>query len=211
MQSFNHYQQLLDDFFSDICCAINNYKKKYKHKIVPSHRREDISKIMTLLDYELNIETLLQDINSILSEFKTGWWIFETGHSRLRDEINRVINNPKYKLVEFKQAIIEDLEYELQNQGKLKLDENYKNMSKKELANAYLAAKRYIVRLERKTFTIEQSPSNYFSHSSDDIYLLETPSQDDDLEGLIADYDSSSSAYISAGSSFKRSSYGLYS
>lgn len=84
----------------DICRGIEAYQDLFddSHAILP-HRSDDIIELFTILKRPYtSITNLLKAIDIKLAEMKTGWWIFQTGHSRLKNNIIPVI--AKYRLLQ---------------------------------------------------------------------------------------------------------------
>lgn len=89
-------QEMFAQFKKDIEYVIYQYEQLFeiKNKSMSEERSDDIVNIKGILrEVDLDFDRCREILSERLKKFKTGWWIFNTGNSRLRTEIMKVMDN----------------------------------------------------------------------------------------------------------------------
>lgn len=104
------YTELQQTFVRQLQSAITDYQALFVQRRMPAHRATDIAAINELLNDTFDIEQLKTGIHAVLIQFKTGWFIFSTGNSRLKHNILSHLNNPQFSPDAFLKSRIFELE-----------------------------------------------------------------------------------------------------
>lgn len=104
------YTELQQTFIRQLQTAVTDYQARFVQRRMPAHRAADIAAITELLHDTTDIESLKAGIRGVLIQFKTGWFIFSTGNSRLREAIQSQLNAPQYSSDAFLKSRILELE-----------------------------------------------------------------------------------------------------
>ena len=104
--------EMIAQFKKDIIQAIHQYEQKFTDEHPMSQARSvDIIDCYGLLQQPYkHVDEYSEALLVRLSHIKTGWWIFKTGNSRLRDEVTEVIQHYKQPLVRLLLTKIQDVE-----------------------------------------------------------------------------------------------------
>ncbi len=83
----------IENFRTHVNRAIREYENFFTEKNpMPEHRSLDVISIRVILDeYYPNLSSYMDAVKRHLSQIKTGWWIFKTGRSRLKNSIMPII------------------------------------------------------------------------------------------------------------------------
>lgn len=112
------YSDLFKQFQYDIQQAVSSYQSLFEEDALPLHRAEDIALFYEALANAKDNQNLTQDIISTIQQLKTGWFIgeyniYESGDSRLKDNLLAVLQQQNYSSHSFMQARINELEHEV--------------------------------------------------------------------------------------------------
>jgi hypothetical protein len=124
---------MIGDFKHRINQVINQYEAQFSDdKPMSPERAYDIIDIKGLLNQAYHHpDDCTQVLKQRLQEFKTGWWIFSTGNSRLRDAIYSVMvdySNPSMRMVFSKLQTLEDQSISFEERRQLTASQ-YENTS----------------------------------------------------------------------------------
>jgi len=84
-------QSSTEKFIMDCHSAISNYRLSKKK--VPEHREEDLLALRDILMRYESYSDIVRDMQQYFTKMKTGWWIFKTGNSHLKDLLVKVIDD----------------------------------------------------------------------------------------------------------------------
>jgi hypothetical protein len=104
------YTELQQTFIRQVQTAMAEYQALFVRRLMPAHRAADIAAITVLLNDATDMEQLKTGIHDILIQLKTGWFIFSTGRSRLKDNILSHLRDPQYSTDAFLKSRILELE-----------------------------------------------------------------------------------------------------
>lgn len=118
------YTDLENEFRNQVQTALYHYQRAFENKRMPSHRVADLAALYASLTVHDDVLTLRDEINRVLAAFKTGWFIFKTGRSRLREAVQPCLLNPRYSVEAFLRARNAELEQQF---GRLSINSEEDN------------------------------------------------------------------------------------
>lgn len=92
--------------------AIRNYESRFtEKKPMNAHRAKDVLTLYYILETDTSstLDTLMEKLETYLQTIKTGWWIFKTGNSRLKDNLTDVFKAYKNPLLRCTHASLGDM------------------------------------------------------------------------------------------------------
>lgn len=107
------YTELQIAFRNEIQTVLYHYQRAFENKRMPAHRVADMAALYAALTSHDDALTLCDEIQRVLAAFKTGWFIFKTGRSRLRDALQPHLLDPCYSREAFLLAQNAELQQQL--------------------------------------------------------------------------------------------------
>jgi len=105
---------MLNQFCESADRAIEEYERLFsRQKPMSLKRAQDIIELKAILEKAHSyhsVDDLILAVRNHLDTFKTGWWIFQTGHSRLKESMNRAIQGYNQPLVRVLLKRFDDIE-----------------------------------------------------------------------------------------------------
>jgi len=107
---------MLTEFLQSVDEAIVQYEKLFDgNKTMSIKRARDIIELRDLIASAsfTTIEEAIERIAFRISSFKTGWWIFKTGNSRLKDNIQVMMDHYQQPLMRHLFESVKEIEYSM--------------------------------------------------------------------------------------------------
>lgn len=161
------------------------FKQSIKSFQSISHeRKQDIENLIDIIDQEdTTVGTLYADLLTYLNTIKTGWWIFQTGNSELKNRFIAVMH--AYSAKEWDRKMLEDLARQANEQQQAEYDKGNSEQEKQGSDHARSLAQtirytqenlgRYEAELGRTTSPPLQSRASLASTHHELETLLQTP------------------------------------
>lgn len=95
---------LIDDLKKELSLAIDAYEQSFiqQQKVMPTHRANDVVYFRQIINSDHDDpQTIKELLQAHFSMMRTGWFVFKTGRSRLKNYLSAILEHQDFSILHF--------------------------------------------------------------------------------------------------------------